>query len=92
MKVEYDSSKRFQPWLVVKGFQQKEGIDNIDIFAPIMKLNTIHIVLSIITSENLYLEQLDMNITFSCEDLEEDIYMYQLEGFLEKGKESLCAY
>lgn len=89
VKEDHDGSKRYKARLVVKGFQQKEGIDYTEIFAPVVKLNTIRSVLSIVASENLYLEQLDVKTAFLHGDLNEEIYMHQPEGFSEKGKENM---
>ena len=46
-------------------------------------------MLSIAASMNLEVEQLDVKTTFLHSDLEEEIYMQQPEGFVEKGKEHL---
>ena len=89
VKEEYNGSKRHKVRLVVKGFQQKEGIDYTDIFSLVVKLNAIRSVLSIVTVEELHLEQLDVNTAFLYGDLKEEIYMQQLKGFLVKGKEKL---
>ena len=62
VKEEHDGSKRYKARLVVKGLQQKEGVDYTDIFAPVVKLNTIRSVLSIVPVEDIYLEQLDVKI------------------------------
>ncbi|KAK2378762.1 putative mitochondrial protein [Trifolium repens] len=88
VKEDHDGSKRYKVRLVVKGFQQKEGVDYTEIFAPVVKLNTIRSVLSIVASEELFLEQLDVKTAFLHGDLDEEIYMHQPEGFLEKGKEN----
>ena len=89
VKNEHDGSKRYKVLLVVKGFQQKEGVDYTEIFAPVVKLNTIKFVLSIIASKELYLEQLDVKTAFLHEDLDEEIYMHQPEGFSEEGKKNM---
>jgi hypothetical protein len=89
VKEEHNGSKRHKARLVVKGFQQKEGIDYTDIFSPVVKLNTIRSVLSIVAAEGLHLEQLDVKTAFLHGDLDEEIYMQQPEGFSVKEKEKL---
>ena len=75
--------------LVVKGFQQKEGIDYTEIFSLVVKMSTIRLVLGMVAVENLHLEQLDVKTTFLHGDLEEDLYMIQPEGFIVQGQENL---
>ncbi|KAC9891008.1 hypothetical protein E3N88_45129 [Mikania micrantha] len=89
IKDESDGSKRYKARLVVKGFQQKEGVDSNEIFSRVVKMTTIRLVLSIVASENLHLEQLDVKTAFLHGDLDEDIYMVQPEGFQISGKENM---
>ena len=89
IKNEHDGSKCYKAKLVVKGFQQKEGIDYINIFSLVVKMSTIRLVLGMVVAENLHLEQLDVKTTFLHGDLEEDLYMIQPEGFTVQGQENL---
>ena len=90
-KDESDGQVRYKARLVVKGFSQKEGIDFHEIFAPVVKLTTIRILLGIVASEGLFLEQMDVKTALLHGDLDEEIYMRQPEGFQVPGKEdSVC--
>ena len=85
IKNEHDGSKRYKARLIVKGFQQKEGIDYKEIFSPVVKMSTIRLVLGMVVAENLHLEQLDVKTAFLHGDLEEDLYMIQPKGFIVQG-------
>jgi len=89
IKEEPDGSKRYKARLVVKGFQQKEGVDYTEIFSPVVKMVTIRTVLGLVAQEDLHLQQMDVKTAFLHGDLDEEIYMKQPEGFEIKGKESL---
>ena len=60
---------------MVKGFQQKKGVDFDEIFSPVVKMTSIRTVLSIAASMNLKVEQLDVKTAFLHGDLEEEIYI-----------------
>ena len=60
MKEDEGGKKRFKAKLVVKGFAQKKGIDFDEIFSPVVKMTSIHTVLSLVATEDLHLEQLDV--------------------------------
>ncbi|KAE8674537.1 hypothetical protein F3Y22_tig00111745pilonHSYRG00059 [Hibiscus syriacus] len=84
-----DQVERYRARLVVKGYAQKEGIDFNEIFSPVVRLTTVRVVLAMCATLNLHLEQLDVKTAFLHENLEEEIYMLQPEGFEEKEKKNL---
>ena len=71
--------------LVAKGFQQKEGIDYFDTYAPIAKITSIRIIFSLASIYNLHVHQMDVKTAFLNEDLNEEVYMEQPEGFVLPG-------
>lgn len=81
--------EKYKARLVAKGFSQKEGIDYNEIFSPVVKHTSIRLLLSIVASQDMELEQLDVKTAFLHGDLEEVIFMQQPEGFKEPGKEDL---
>ena len=89
LKEEEGGKKRFRARLVVKVFAEKNGIDFDEIFSSIVKMTSIHTVLSLVATEDLHLEQLDVKTTFLHGDLDEELYMAQAQGFEVKGKENL---
>jgi Reverse transcriptase (RNA-dependent DNA polymerase) len=86
VKFEGQEAKlRYKARLVVKGFDQKKRVDFEEIFSSVIKMSFIRVVLSLAASLDLKIEQLDVNITFLHGDLEEELYMEQLESFEKKG-------
>ena len=89
LKKDGDKLVKYKARLVVKGFSQKQEIDFDEIFFPVVKMSSIQIVLGLVASLDLELEQLDVRTTFLHGDLKEEIYIDQLEGFKVKGKEHM---
>ncbi|GJT97762.1 retrovirus-related pol polyprotein from transposon TNT 1-94 [Tanacetum coccineum] len=80
-------SKRYKARYVVRGFDQREGIDFNEVFSPVVRHTSIRVLLSIVALQDLELEQLDVKTTFLHGHLEEEIYVEQPEGFKVPGKE-----
>ena len=89
IKEEHDGNKWYKARSIVKGFQQKEGIDYNEIFSPVVKLTTMRMLLALVARDNPYLEQMDVKTTFFYSDLEEETYMIQLHGFEVRSKEKM---
>jgi len=69
------SIERYKAGLVVKGYSQKLGIDYIETFAPIARLDTISIVLEITCQFKWKIFQLDVKPTFLNVVLDEEAFV-----------------
>ena len=63
---------KYKSRLVTKGFKQEHGIDYEVIFSPVVKLMKFRLLLGVIVTEDLELEQMDVKPTFLHIDLNED--------------------
>ena len=77
MKEEDGGKKIFKSKLVVKQFAPKKGIDFDEIFSLVVKMTSIHTILSTVATKYFYLEQLDVKVAFLHGDLDAEIYMAQ---------------
>jgi hypothetical protein len=72
----------------MKAFVQEEGIDFTQFFSLVVKMSSIKVVLGLVVSLDLELEQLDVNVAFLHGYLKEEIYMEQPKGFIQKDRKN----
>lgn len=90
MKINPDGSlDKFKARLVVKGFNQIEGIDYKETFAPVCRYESIRILLSLAATQGLEIMKFDISTAFLNSTLQEDIFMEQPEGYV-AGENLVC--
>lgn len=73
--------EQYKARLVANGKSQRPGIDCDETFSLVVKLATIHTVLSLATSRQWLIHQLDVKNAFLHGHLNETVYMHQPPGF-----------
>nr|GEW33396.1 retrovirus-related Pol polyprotein from transposon TNT 1-94 [Tanacetum cinerariifolium] len=74
--------------LVAQGFRQEEGIDFEESFAPVARIEAIRIFVANATQKNMTNFQMDVKTTFLNGELKEEVYVSQLEGFIDQDNPS----
>jgi hypothetical protein len=67
--------------LVAKGYSQVEGLDFDETYAPVARLESIHIILAYATSHGFKLYQMDVKSAFLNGPIKEEVYVEQPPGF-----------
>ena len=87
-KLRSDGSiDKYKARLVIRGFDQRKGIDYFDTYSPVTKIATIRSLIALAAIFDLVVHQMDVKTAFLNGDLEEEIYMTQPEGCEVPGQE-----
>ena len=79
---------KYKARLVSKGYCQQYGIDYAEIFAPVARLDTIRIVISLAAQKAWVIYQLDVKSAFLHGEITEEVFVEQPPGYEHKGHES----
>jgi transposase InsO family protein len=78
---EHSVVTRNKARLVAKGYSQVEGLDFGETYAPIARLESIHILLAYATYHGFKLYQMDVKSAFLNGPIKEEVYVEQPPGF-----------
>ncbi|GJU73749.1 retrovirus-related pol polyprotein from transposon TNT 1-94 [Tanacetum coccineum] len=80
---EYGDVLKNKARLVAKGYRQEEGIDFEESFVPVARIEAIRIFIANTASKNMIIYQMDVKTAFLNGELKEEVYVTQLEGFVD---------
>nr|GEU50395.1 hypothetical protein [Tanacetum cinerariifolium] len=80
---EYGDVLKNKARLVAKGYRQEEGIHFEESFAPVARIEAIHIFIANAASKNMTIYQMDVKTAFLNGELKEKVYVSQPEGFVD---------
>ena len=83
---------RHKARLVARGFTQAYGIDYTETFSPVVRLNSLRVLLSLAVNQAWSLHQLDVSNVFLYGDLEEQVFMEQPPGYVAQGESSKVCF
>jgi len=87
-KLKGDGSQdKLKARLVAKGYSQRFGEDYTETFSPVIRYETVRVMLAIAAAKDMEMIQFDVATAFLNGELKEEVFMEQPQGFLkEKDK------
>ncbi|KAF0926070.1 hypothetical protein E2562_021786 [Oryza meyeriana var. granulata] len=73
--------------LVAKGYVQQPGVDFDEVFAPVARIESVHLLLALAAQEGWPVHHMDVKSAFLNGELIEEVYVRQPPGFTVAGHE-----
>lgn len=80
---------KFKARLVAQGYTQQYGIDYFETFAPVVRLESLRILLAIAAVKDLEVHQMDVVSAYLLGNLEEEVYLEPPEGLQVQDRQVL---
>ena len=81
------SINKYKARLVAKGYVQQYGVNFEEVFAPVARIETVRLLISISASRGWEIHHFDVKTAFLHGELKETVFVKQPEGFVVKGAE-----
>ncbi|OJT01583.1 Retrovirus-related Pol polyprotein from transposon TNT 1-94 [Trametes pubescens] len=72
--------KQFKIHIGARGFTQKAGINDQDVFAPVTNLKSVRVILALTACYDLELDQMDVSAAYLNGELDEELYLLPPDG------------
>jgi hypothetical protein len=79
---EYGHVIKHKAWLIVKGYVHRQGINFEEVLALVAHIELVRLILAVAAHEGWHVHHMDVKSTFLNGELEEDVYVRQLSGFV----------
>jgi hypothetical protein len=88
-KDEHGNVSKYKARLVAKGYVQRQGIDYEEVFAPIVRMESVRVLLAVAAHGSWPVHHMDVKSAFLNGDLAEEVYVQQPPGFIATGHERM---
>ena len=79
--------EKYKARLVAQGYAQQYGLDYEETFSPLVRFESVRMVLALAAKHGMQVHQMDVATAFLNGELVDEVYMRQPDGFVVKGQE-----
>lgn len=72
---EHGEIDKYTARLVAKGYAQECGVDYLEVFAPVARMDTVRIIIALAAQRGWSIYQLDVKLAFLYGELSEDVFV-----------------